>query len=344
VKFKDYYEVLGVKREASEDQIRQAYRKLARKHHPDLNPGDKAAEEKFKEINEANEVLSDPEKRKRYDQLGANWRDGAEFTPPPGWGQVNVEFGDLRDIFGGAAGTAAGGPGGAFSDFFEMLFGGSRDAGAAESRRARPRGRTRGQDAEAEMEIALEDAHRGGRHRITMQAVRACPTCNGTGMTNGAACATCRGTGQVISPKTIDVNIPPGARAGSVIKLPRQGQPGMGGGEPGDLFVKLQLKPHPTFTVTGDDLTVDVPITASEAVLGATIEVPTIDGKAEMKVPAGSQSGQRLRLRGQGLNKRGGGRGDLYVRLKVVVPTQPSEREKQLYQELAAASQFKPRG
>jgi len=321
VKFKDYYEILGVKREASEDQIRQAYRKLARKHHPDLNPGDKAAEEKFKEINEANEVLSDPEKRKRYDQLGANWRDGAEFTPPPGWGQVNVEFGDLRDIFGGAAGTAAGGPGGAFSDFFEMLFGGSRDAGAAESRRARPRGRTRGQDAEAEMEIALEDAHRGGRHRIMMQAVRACPTCNGTGMVNGAACATCRGTGQVISPKTIDVNIPPGARAGSVIKLPRQGQPGMGGGEPGDLFVKLQLKPHPTFTVTGDDLTVDVPITASEAVLGATIEVPTIDGKAEMKVPAGSQSGQRLRLRGQGLNKRGGGRGDLYVRLKVVVPT-----------------------
>ena len=341
MKFKDYYEILGVKREAGEDQIRQAYRKLARKYHPDLNPGDKAAEEKFKEINEANEVLSDPEKRKRYDQLGANWRDGAEFTPPPGWGQVNVEFGDLRDIFGGGAGTATGG--GAFSDFFEMLFGGSRDAGPADARRARPRGRARGQDAEAEMEIALEDAHRGGRHRITMQAVRACPTCNGTGMVNNAVCPTCRGTGQVLSPKTIDVNIPPGARAGSVIKLPKQGQPGAGGGEPGDLFVKLQLRPHPTFTVSGDDLTTDVPVTASEAVLGATIEVPTIDGKAEMKVPAGSQSGQRLRLRGQGLNKRGGGRGDLYVRLKVVVPTQPSEREKQLYQELAAASQFKPR-
>ena len=338
MKFKDYYEILGVKRDASEDQIRQAYRKLARKHHPDLNPGDKTAEEKFKEINEANEVLSDPEKRKRYDQLGANWRDGAEFTPPPGWGQVNVDFGDLRDIFGGGA---AGASGGAFSDFFEMLFGGGR-ASSGDSRRARTR--ARGQDAEAEMEISLEDAHRGGRHRITLQAARGCPTCNGTGTSNGGVCPTCRGAGQVVSPKTIDVNIPPGARAGSVIRIPRQGQPGAGGAEPGDLFVKLQLKPHSAFAVTGDDLTADVPITPSEAVLGATIEVPTIDGKAEMKVPAGSQSGQRLRLRGQGLNKRGGGRGDLYVRLKIVVPAQPSEREKQLYQELAEAGQFKPRG
>jgi curved DNA-binding protein len=345
VKFKDYYEILGVKRDASEAQIRQAYRKLARKHHPDLNPGDKAAEERFKAINEANEVLSDTEKRKRYDQLGANWRDGAEFTPPPGWGRVNVDFGDLRDIFGsGAPGANAGNTGGsAFSDFFEMLFGGSRDAGTTESRRPRSRTRAKGQDAEAEMEIALEDAHRGGRHRITMQAVRACPTCNGTGMNGDAVCATCRGTGQVVSPKTIDVNIPPGARAGSVIKIPRQGQPGAGGAEPGDLFVKLQLKPHPNFTVTGDDLTTDVPITPSEAVLGATIEVPTIDGKAEMRVPVGSQGGQRLRLRGQGLNKRGSGRGDLYVRLKIVVPTHPTEREKQLYQELTSASQFKPR-
>jgi curved DNA-binding protein len=341
VKFKDYYEVLGVKRDASEEQIRQAYRKLARKHHPDLNPGDKAAEERFKEINEANEVLSDPEKRKRYDQLGANWRDGAEFTPPPGWGRVNVEYGDLRDIFGGGAtGTAT--SGGAFSDFFEMLFGGGR-AEQADARGQRQRRRARGQDAEAEMEISLEDAHRGGRQRITMQAPRACPTCNGTGISSGVVCTTCRGTGQVISPKTIDVNIPPGARAGSIIKIPRQGQPGAGGAEPGDLFVKLQLKPHPTFTVTGDDLTTEVPLTPSEAVLGTSVEVPTMDGKAEMKVPAGSQSGQRLRLRGQGLNKRGGGRGDLYVRLKIVVPTHPNERERQLYEELASVSHFKPR-
>ncbi|MGA9769899.1 MAG: DnaJ C-terminal domain-containing protein [Blastocatellia bacterium] len=334
VKFKDYYEILGVKRDATEDQIRQAFRKLARKHHPDLNPGDKSAEERFKEINEANEVLSDTEKRKRYDQLGANWQNGAEFTPPPGWGgRVNVEYEDLNSVFGG----------GGFSDFFESLFGGGRSAGQTDPRRRSSRSRARGQDSEAEMEISLEDAHRGGRHRITLQHTRVCPTCNGTGASGGNVCPTCRGAGQVVSPKNIDVNIPPGAREGSVIKLARQGQPGQGGGEPGDLLIKLSIKPHQRFVVSGDDITVDVPITASEAVLGSSIEVPTIDSKAEMKIPPGSQGGQRLRLKGQGLNKRGGGRGDQYIRLKIVVPTNPTEREKQLYKELDEASQFKPR-
>ena len=170
VKFKDYYEILGVKRDATEDQIRQAFRKLARKHHPDLNPGDKAAEERFKEINEANEVLSDSEKRKRYDQLGANWQNGAEFTPPPGWGRVNVDYEDLSSVFSG----------GGFSDFFESLFGGGRSAGQNDARRRSSRSRAKGQDAEAEMEISLEDAHRGGRHRITLQSARVCPTCNGS--------------------------------------------------------------------------------------------------------------------------------------------------------------------
>lgn len=334
VKFKDYYEILGVKRDATEEQIRQAYRKLARKHHPDLNPGDKSAEEKFKEINEANEVLSDSDKRKRYDQLGANWQNGAEFTPPPGWGHVNVEYEDMNNIFGG----------GGFSDFFESLFGGGRAARESESRRRSARSRAKGQDAEAEMEISLEDAHRGGRHKITIQSARACPTCGGTGMSKGIICATCRGSGQVLSPRTIDVNIPPGAREGSVIKIARQAQSASGGGEAGDLYVKLRIKPHSKFTVSGDDITAEIAITPSEAILGASIEVPTIDGKAEMKIPAGSQGGQRLRLRGQGLNRRGGGRGDAYVRLKIVVPTHPTEREKQLYKELAEASHFKPRG
>ncbi len=333
VKFKDYYEILGVKRDATEDQIRQAFRKLARKHHPDLNPGDKAAEERFKEINEANEVLSDSEKRKRYDQLGANWQNGAEFTPPPGWGRVNVDYEDLNSVFSG----------GGFSDFFESLFGGGRSAGQNDARRRSSRSRAKGQDAEAEMEISVEDAHRGGRHRITLQSVRVCPTCNGSGTAGGNICPTCRGAGQVVSPKNIDVNIPPGAREGSVIKLPKQGQPGQGGGEAGDLFIKLRMKPHAKFAVSGDDITIEVPITASEAVLGNSIEVPTIDSKAEMKIPAGSQGGQRLRLKGQGLNKRGGGRGDQYIRLKIVVPTNPTEREKQLYKELDEASQFKPR-
>ncbi|HSB08542.1 MAG TPA: J domain-containing protein [Blastocatellia bacterium] len=334
VKFKDYYEVLGVKRDANDDQIRQAYRKLARKHHPDLNPGDRVAEEKFKEINEANEVLSDPEKRKRYDQLGPNWKDGAEFTPPPGWGRVNVQFDDLGSIFGG----------GGFSDFFETLFG-ARAAGAGpEPRRRGSRSRTpRAQDAEAEMEISLEDAHRGGRHRITLQGSRACSACGGTGTSSGVVCTTCRGSGQTLSPRVIDVNIPPAARDGSVIKVSKQGQQGAGGTEPGDLYIKLRIRPHSIFTVSGDDINVELPISPSEAVLGSTIEVPTIDGKAEMKIPAGSQGGQRFRLRGQGLNKRGGGRGDEYVRLKVLVPTHPTERERQLYKELLEASHFKPR-
>src|SRR5215813_13405005 len=176
VKFKDYYEVLGVKRDATDDQIRQAYRKLARKYHPDLNPRDKAAEEKFKEINEANEVLSDPDKRKRYDQLGPNWKDGADFTPPAGWGRVNVEYTDLGDIFSG----------GGFSDFFESLFGRARQSdGASEHRKRSSRKQQRQPAVEAEMEIPLEQAHRGGRHRLAIQNVKPCDACDGTGTSNG---------------------------------------------------------------------------------------------------------------------------------------------------------------
>ena len=331
VKFKDYYEVLGIKRDASEAQIRQAYRKLARKFHPDVNPGDKVAEDRFKELNEANEVLSDPEKRKRYDQLGPNWKDGADFTPPPGWGRVNVQFDDLGSVFGG----------GGFSDFFESLFGGARGAGeAGHQGRARS---ARGQDSEAEMEISLQDAHRGGRHRITLQTTRPCPTCGGAGTSAGVVCSTCGGSGQVLSPKTIDVNIPPAARDGSVIKVRQHGQAGFGGGDAGDLYIRLKIKPDPHFVVSGDDITAEVPISPWEAVLGATIEVPTIDGKAEVKIPAGAQGGQRLRLKGQGLNKRAGGRGDQYVKLKVVVPTHPTDKEKELFEELSASSHFKPR-
>src|SRR4030095_2500827 len=332
VKFKDYYEVLGVKRGATDEQIRQAYRKLARKYHPDVNPGDRVAEDKFKELNEANEVLSDPEKRKRYDQLGANWKNGAEFTPPPGWGSTNVQFDDLGSIFSG----------GGFSDFFETLFGGMRAEPQGDQRKRSGRSRAgRGQDAEAEMEISLEDAHNGGRHRITLQGSRTCPTCGGKGTTSGLVCSTCRGAGQVTNPKTSDVNIPPAAREGSVIKVGKQGQPGAN--EPGDLFIRLKIKPHPIFTVTGDDITAEVPIAPWEAVLGATIAVPTIDGKAEMKIPPGAQGGQRLRLRGQGLNKRAGGRGDQYLKLKIVVPTHTTDREKQLLRALGEASRFNPR-
>jgi DnaJ-class molecular chaperone len=324
VKFKDYYETLGVKRDATDEQIRQAYRKLARKYHPDLNPRDRAAEERFKEINEANEVLSDSEKRRRYDQLGPNWKDGVEFTPPPGWGRVNIDFDNLGGGFGRG-----------FSDFFESLFGGSRQTAPPDDHRRQSR-RPRSERVEAEMEISLEDAHRGGRHRVTIQAVEPCRVCGGTGTTNGTACALCRGTGQIMNPRTVDVNIPPGARDGSVIKLKGQGQPG-------DLLVRLRVPPHRLFAVSGDDITIETPIAPWEAVLGGTIGVSTLDGKAEIKVPAGSQGGQRLRLRGQGLNKRAGGRGDAYVKLKIVVPGKVTDEEKELYQKLATRSKFDPR-
>jgi DnaJ-class molecular chaperone len=334
VKFHDYYETLGVQRAATTDEIKKAYRKLARQYHPDVNPNDKSAEEKFKEISEAYEVLSDPEKRKRYDQLGAGWKAGADFTPPPGWTPwegVRVEYGDIGDIFG-AAGA------GGFSDFFETLFGvksgGTRGVPFA----------MRGRDVEAEMEIPLEDAHRGATRTITIQAAAPCPTCNGSGAVGNKPCPTCRGAGIVRRPRTLDVNIPAGVRNGSVIRLAGQGEPGMGGAPPGDLLLRLRLKPHRLFSVTSEgDVQIELPVAPWETALGASVNVPTLDGSVEMSIPAGAQGGQRLRLRGQGLNRRGGGRGDEYVRLKIVIPQKLSEKEKELFEQLASESRFNPR-
>lgn len=309
---KDYYDVLGVKRGASDDEIKKAYRKLARKFHPDLNPGDKTAEERFKQLQEAYDVLSNAEDRKLYDQYGENWRAvkaGAEAgVPPPGWehaagpapgggsGAGGFDFGDFD--FGRFSTSGEG------FDIFEEMFGGARGRG--------PR-RDRGRDVEAELEVSLEEAHRGGRHTLQM------------------------------GPKTIDVNIPAGMRDGSTIRLAGQGGSGRNGGEPGDLYLHIRLRPHPVFTVKGDDLEQELSIAPWEAVLGANVEVPTIDGKVELKVPAGARAGQRLRLRGQGLNKRQGGRGDEYVRLKVVVPKEVSADERRLYEELKRVSRFNPR-
>ena len=336
VKFHDYYQTLGVARAATTDDIKKAYRKLARKYHPDVNPGDKSAEEKFKEVSEAYDVLSDPEKRKRYDQLGSGWKAGADFTPPPGWTPygpgwegVTVEYGDLGDIFAA---------GGGFSDFFETLFGARRGA-----RQGAPYAR-RGQDIEAAMEISLEDAHRGTARAVTIQSTARCPTCNGSGAVNNKPCPSCHGAGVVTRPKTLDVTIPPGVREGSVIRLAGQGEPGSGAAPPGDLLLRLRLKPHRLFNVIPEgDVQLDLAVAPWETVLGARVSVPTIDGSVEMTIPAGSQGGQRLRLRGQGLNRRGGGRGDEYVRLKIVTPTKPSEKEKELFERLAAESRFNPR-
>ena len=340
---KDYYEILGVKRDASEDQIKQAYRKLARKFHPDLNPGDKTSEEKFKELQAAYDVLSEPENRKLYDQYGENWRavKAGAGAAPPGWEAQ-------RSARGGGAGPRGGGfdfndfdfsnfrsTGGGGFDIFEEMFGASGRGGG---------GRTgRGPDVEAEIELSLEEAHRGVRRTLQMQVAEICPTCNGTGVKDGKPCETCRGAGQVIKPKTIEVNIPAGVRDGSTIRLAGQGGRGSNGSEPGDLYLHVRLRPHPVFLVKGDDLEVELPIAPWEAVLGAKVDAPTIDGKVELTIPPGAKTGQRLRLRGQGLNKRKGGRGDEYVRLKIAVPKDVSDEERRLYEELKRVSRFKPR-
>lgn len=343
VQFRDYYEALGVNKNASEDEIKSAFRKQARKYHPDVNPGDKSAEEKFKEINEAYEVLSDPEKRKRYDTLGPNWKAGEEFRPPPGWQQESrVDFGDMGDIFGGAGGMGGAGAGG-FSDFFETLFGGGRRAGR--SRRGGAGFSMRGREIEAEIELTLEEAHRGGRRSISLQVMESCPDCRGTGTKDGkAVCSTCRGAGVVQRPKTLEVTIPPGVRDGSVIRLAGQGEPGANGGPPGDLLLRVRLRPHRLFDLTGDnDVQVELPVAPWEAALGARVSVPTLEGPVEMTIPAGTQAGQRLRLRGQGLNRRDGRRGDQYAKLKIVNPPRLTSAERELFERLRDASRFDAR-
>ena len=332
VKFQDYYEVLGVPRSATAEDIKKAYRKLARKYHPDVNPGDNTAEEKFKDIGEAYEVLSDPEKRKRYDQLGENWKAGADFTPPPGWEGGRVDVGDWGDVFGAGRGS------GGFSDFFESLFGGRR------GRRTGAGFAMRGQDIEATIELSLEEAHHGGTRTITLQTTAVCPTCNGSGVQENQPCATCRGMGMVMRPKTLDVTIPAGVRHGSVIRLAGQGEPGTGQAPAGDLLLHVRLRPHRLFHVLGEgDVEVDLPVAPWEAALGTKVRVPTIEGAVDMTVPPGAQGGQRLRLRGQGLQRRSGGRGDQYVRLQLVNPPTLTDSERTLFEKLAATSHFNPR-
>jgi DnaJ-class molecular chaperone len=334
VQFRDYYEVLGLNKSATESEIKSAYRKLARKYHPDVNPKDKSAEEKFKEVNEAYEVLSDPEKRKRYDALGQNWKAGQDFRPPPRWQEANVEFGDVGDIFGG--GGASG-----FSDFFESLFGGRRGRGA----RGGAGFAMRGRDIEAEIELTLEEAHRGGTRSIGLQTTEVCPDCRGTGSKDGkVVCPTCRGAGAIRRPKTLEVTIPPGVRDGSVIRLAAQGEPGASGAPPGDLFLRVRIRPHRLFDITGDnDLQIELPVAPWEAALGAKVSVPTLEGPIEMTIPAGTQAGQRLRLRGQGLNRRNGGRGDQYAKLKIVNPPKLTPGEQELFERLKAESRFNAR-
>jgi curved DNA-binding protein len=298
MKYKDYYKILGVERGAGEEEIKKAYRKLARKYHPDVSK-EPNAKEKFQEVSEAYETLRDKEKRAAYDSLGSSFRPGQDFRPPPDWfdrfGSGRAE--DLRDID--------------LSDLFEQMgiFGraGTRRGGFG---RNVP---IPGEDYEAPVRITLEEAARGTEREFQIDG------------------------------KTLRARIPKGAVDGQRLRLRGKGGPGMNGGPPGDIYLQIVVEPHSLFKTRGHDLEIEMPLTPWEAALGAQIEVPTLEGRVTMKVPPGSKGGQKLRLAGKGLPKPGGGVGDLYAVLDIVVPGTLTEREKKLYEELRAASRFNPR-
>ena len=301
--YMDYYKLLGVERDAKPEAISKAYKKLARKYHPDLNPGNKESEEKFKEINEAYEVLKDPEKRKLYDQLGPNWQQGQQFQGQQGYENMNFNFNGAD--FGGS---------GDFSDFIESLFGGARSRGGGFGGFSqRPR---RGRDVEAELPLTLEEVARGGKRKVTLQ------------MPDG--------------PKSLEVNVPAGIRDGAKLRLAGQGDPGGAGGQPGDLFLVVRYLPNKHFQVEGENLLCEVFVSPWEAVLGAKVPVRTLEGEVEMKIPAGSSSGRKFRLRGKGLGPAGH-RGDLLVKLMIRSPKELGAEEKELWEKLAQISPFKAR-
>jgi molecular chaperone DnaJ len=395
---KDYYEILGVKKSASADDIRKAFRKLARKYHPDVNPGDKTAEEKFKTLSEANDVLSDPKKRKIYDQVGfysdnidpataeAYARGGGTGSggfpsggaaPSSGQGVPfdfsGFDFSDLMD--NSARGQRKTGGSGGFRDIFSGIFGGGRGAGPAEA------GPEAGSDLEYQVNVPFWTAIRGGVMRLNVTRQDVCPTChgqgyieapgkcsecNGTGQVtqtggrmkfnvqcpncegtgkNISTCPTCHGEGTVSRTEPLEVRIKAGTRDGQRIRLAGKGNAGGHGGAAGDLYVIIRIDAHPVFHRDGDNIYLTVPVTATEAALGAKVEVPTIDGRAELKIPPGTQSGQKLRLREKGVPSatKEGARGDEIVEITVTVPMPRDERTKELLRELAKLNPEDPR-
>jgi curved DNA-binding protein len=339
VEFKDYYETLGVPRTASADEIRTAFRKLARKYHPDVSKdkNKKQAEEKFKEINEAYEVLGDPAKRKKYDELGAGWKESG-FRPPPG-GQAYRTYTWRSGDEAGRGGFEFGGTG--FSDFFEQFFGGMGGFGRRGDFAEQEIGQ--GRDVEAVLMVTLEEAMRGGVRSITLRRNSRCPECNGAGVKGRKACAHCGGTGQVSTTHTYKVKIPAGVRDGQRLRVAGQGEPGQAGGPPGDLYLRVRMASHPDFRVEGGDLYYDLDLAPWEAVLGTQVSVPTPQGPLNIRIPPATQNGQRLRVRERGLPGPQNQSGDLYVVARVQVPKQVSEREKGLWEQLASQSNFSPR-
>ena len=321
VQFKDYYEIMGVPRTATADEIKKAFRRLARVYHPDVAKNKVTGEAKFKELNEAYEVLSDAEKRQKYDQLGANWQEGAEFNyPPQGARRRSAHF------EGGASPFEFTGTG--FSDFFEAFFAGSRDHPGSFRRTSFHADdatlAARGHDAEADILVTLEEALRGATRQITVRRQDA--------------------DGENERTDTYQVKSPPGVREGKRIRLTGQGGPGRAGGPAGDLFLRVRLAKHPDFQVEGADLHYDIELAPWEAVLGKRIKIPTLDGSAMLNVKACMQAGSVLRLRGLGLPKDGAKRGDLYATVRIEIPASVTAEEKKLWEQLAAKSSFDPRG
>jgi curved DNA-binding protein len=336
VTYQDYYEILGLQRSAKQNEIQSAYRKLARKYHPDVNKSPDA-EDKFKRINEAYEVLGDAEKRKKYDQLGMNWQMGDDFSPPPGWDfRSSTGSRRARPETNGYSFSFDGFDGNGFSDFFETLFGGfgrhtrEEDVGPSGMFNRRPSGsatgrRRTGVDHEAEIEISLEEAYRGSRKTVTLSAVEAGP--DGRERT---------------TTKSLQLKIPEGVTDGKRLRLPGQGaKPGNGEG-PGDLYLTVRIAKHPRFTVRGKHLETVVRVTPWEAALGSKIEIPLVAGSAEVTLPPGIESEKRIRIKGKGLGGSDG-RGDLYARIRIVVPGKITDRERELYTELSKVSEFRPR-
>lgn len=315
--YKDYYQILGVPKQATQDEIKRSYRKLARKYHPDVSQ-ETDAEERFKELGEAYEVLKDPEKRAAYDQLGADWKAGQEgFKPPPNWND-NFEF-------TGGGYTTDTGHSADFSDFFESLFGrrpSNQDYGAGVNSRTRP---LRGEDSHAKIHIDLTDAYQGATRSIALHT---------TQLDDNQR--------PKLIERTLNIKIPKGIRKGQSIRLPQQGNPGINGGEAGDLYLEIEFNPHPLYSLDGRDVFLKLPIAPWEAALGAKVKVPTPAGEVEMKIPANTSSGKRLRLKGRGLPSQEPG--DFYITLEIVLPSHLSAAEKALYESLQqAAADFNPR-
>jgi DnaJ-class molecular chaperone len=317
--YKDYYSVLGVPKNAAEKDIKSAYRKLARKWHPDANPNNaKEAEEKFKEISEAYEVLGDSEKRKKYDVLGPNWQQAAQEA-------------EQQQRYRGSAGPED------FSDFFDMFFSDvGRRAGSGQQRQTRARER-RGQDLETTIELTLRDIFDGGTKAVSLQIEDVCPRCHGTGTEAGRLCSQCHGTGRILQNKRFEVAIPRGVGDGQRIRLAGQGGAGINGGPNGDLYLIVHLLDDPVYQRKGDDLYVDLPVSIYDLLLGGEVNVPTLRGQVAMTIPAGTQNNRLLRLPGRGMPQvKGKGSGDQYVRVIGQLPQNLSDKETKLFKELAA--------